>query len=116
MGHRQHWEASIYTGERSKNSPCAQHTRDHVDTCMHKQGNWEERLEGRGNTEKLLEKQGRQDLTEPGYMSCSYGVHMTWHWHGFDVTVVALSTLGASRACKFHVAWENPGPKRLWQC
>jgi 1-aminocyclopropane-1-carboxylate deaminase/D-cysteine desulfhydrase-like pyridoxal-dependent ACC family enzyme len=83
---------------------------------MHKQGNWEERLEGRGNTEKLLEKQGGQDLTELGYMSCSYGVRMTWHWHGFDVTVVALSTSGAGCACKFHVAWENSGPKRLWQC
>jgi hypothetical protein len=41
---------------------------------------------------------------------------MTWHWHGFDVTVVALNILGASRACKFHVAWENPGPEAvLWQ-
>jgi hypothetical protein len=58
MGHRQCWEAFIYTGERSKKSPCAPRTRGHVDMCMHKQEDWEERLEGHGNTEKLLVKQG----------------------------------------------------------
>jgi hypothetical protein len=63
MGHRQCWETSIYTEEWSNNSPCAQPTRGHVDTCMHKQRNWEKGLEGRGNSRKHGDASGEAGMT-----------------------------------------------------
>jgi hypothetical protein len=70
MGHRQHWETSIYTGERANNSPCAQPTGGHVDTCMNKQRNLENGLEGRGSGRKYGEASGEAELwgmTGPGF-------------------------------------------------
>jgi hypothetical protein len=70
MGHRQHWETSIYTGERANNSPCAQPTRGHVDTCMHKQRKGEKGLEGRGSGRKHGEASGEaelHDMAGPGF-------------------------------------------------
>jgi hypothetical protein len=62
MGHRQHWETSIYTGARADNSPCAQPTGDQVNTCMHKRRNWEKGLEGCGNGRKHGEASGEAEL------------------------------------------------------
>jgi hypothetical protein len=51
MGHREHWRITIYTGERSKNSP-----------WMHKQRNREKALEGRGSGRKHREPSGDAEL------------------------------------------------------
>jgi hypothetical protein len=81
MEHRQHWETSIYTGERANNSPCVQPTGGHVDTCMNKQRNLESRLEGRGSSRKHREASGEaelQGLTGPEFDRA---------WRGTDTTL-----------------------------
>jgi hypothetical protein len=83
MGHRQHWETSIYTGERTNNSPCAQPTGGQVNTCMHKQRTWEKGLEGCGNGRKHGEASREaelQGMTGPGFWQ---GLE----WHGTNTTL-----------------------------
>jgi hypothetical protein len=75
MGHRQRWETSIYTGEQSNNSPCAQPTGGHVDTCMNKQRNWEKGLEGRRSGRKHGEASREAELQD----MTGLGFDRAWH-------------------------------------
>jgi hypothetical protein len=88
MGHRQHWETSIYTGERANNSPYAQPTGGQVGTYMHKQRNWEKGLEGHRNGRKHGETSREaelQDMEGLGFDRARRGTDTTLTQHGHDM-------------------------------